>query len=48
MNLVVAAYRSSDPIAEADINSPDDIKNAMQALARSRVDVVIVLQTGCC
>jgi putative ABC transport system substrate-binding protein len=33
-------------VVEADINSPDDIEGAMETLAKSRVDVVIVLQTG--
>jgi putative tryptophan/tyrosine transport system substrate-binding protein len=33
-------------IAEADANSPGEIEPAMQALASSPVDVVIVLQTG--
>src|SRR6516165_6220511 len=33
-------------IAEADINSPDEIQGAVETLANSRVDVVIVLQTG--
>jgi putative tryptophan/tyrosine transport system substrate-binding protein len=33
-------------IAEADANSPGGIEPAMQALASSPVDVVIVLQTG--
>lgn len=44
--LISAAKALELTIAEADINSPDDIRNAMEALAKSRVDVVIVLQTG--
>jgi putative tryptophan/tyrosine transport system substrate-binding protein len=44
--LISAAKALELTIAEADINSPDDIQNAMEALAKSRVDVVIVLQTG--
>ena len=31
---------------EANANSPDEIKGAVEARANSRVDVVIVLQTG--
>jgi putative tryptophan/tyrosine transport system substrate-binding protein len=44
--LISAAKSSGLTIAEADINSPDDSEGAMEALAKSQVDVVIVLQTG--
>jgi putative ABC transport system substrate-binding protein len=44
--LVSAAKASELTIAEADINSPDEIEGAVETLANSRVDVVIVLQTG--
>jgi putative ABC transport system substrate-binding protein len=44
--LISAAKGAELTIAEADINSPDDIQSAMEALAKSRVDVIIVLQTG--
>jgi putative tryptophan/tyrosine transport system substrate-binding protein len=44
--LISAAKALELTIAEADINSPDDIQSAMEALAKSRVDVIIVLQTG--
>jgi putative ABC transport system substrate-binding protein len=43
---VLAAKALELTIAEADINSPDDVESAMEALAKSRVDVVIVLQTA--
>ena len=33
-------------IAEADVNSPNEIESAMETLANSRVDIIIVLQTG--
>lgn len=33
-------------IVEADANNPNEIKGALEALANSRADVVIVLQTG--
>jgi putative ABC transport system substrate-binding protein len=33
-------------VAEADVNDPTEIERAMEALASSQVDVVIVLQTG--
>jgi putative ABC transport system substrate-binding protein len=44
--LLSAAKALKLTVAEADINSPDDIEGAMETLAKSRVDVVIVLQTG--
>jgi ABC-type uncharacterized transport system substrate-binding protein len=44
--LVSAAKTAEMTIAEADINSPDEIEGAVEELANSRVDVVIVLQTG--
>jgi putative tryptophan/tyrosine transport system substrate-binding protein len=44
--LVSAANALELTIVEADANSPDEIKGAMETLANSRVDVVIVLQTG--
>jgi putative tryptophan/tyrosine transport system substrate-binding protein len=44
--LVSAAKALELTIVEADANSPDEIKGAVEALANSRVDVVIVLQTG--
>ena len=44
--LVSAAKALELTIAEADINSPDEIQGAVETLANSRVDVVIVLQTG--
>ena len=44
--LVSAAKALKLTIVEADANSPDEIKGAVEALANSRVDVVIVLQTG--
>jgi putative tryptophan/tyrosine transport system substrate-binding protein len=44
--LASAAKASELTIAEADINSPDEIEGAVETLANSRVDVVIVLQTG--
>jgi putative tryptophan/tyrosine transport system substrate-binding protein len=44
--LVSAAKALELAIAEADVNNPDEIERAMEALASSRVDVVIVLQTG--
>jgi putative tryptophan/tyrosine transport system substrate-binding protein len=44
--LVSAAKALEVAIAEADVNNPDEIERAMEALASSRVDVVIVLQTG--
>jgi putative ABC transport system substrate-binding protein len=33
-------------VLSADANQPEDIDNALQSLARARVDVVIVLQTS--
>ena len=44
--LVSAAKALELTIAEADINNPDEIQGAVETLANSRVDVVIVLQTG--
>jgi ABC-type uncharacterized transport system substrate-binding protein len=44
--LVSAAKALELTIAEADINSPDEIQGAVETLANSRIDVVIVLQTG--
>jgi putative ABC transport system substrate-binding protein len=44
--LISAAKASKLIVAQADINSPDEIEGAMETLANSRVDVVIVLQTG--
>jgi putative tryptophan/tyrosine transport system substrate-binding protein len=44
--LVSAANALELTIVEADANSPDEIKGAVETLANSRVDVVIVLQTG--
>ena len=44
--LVSAVKALELAIAEADVNNPDEIERAMEALASSRVDVVIVLQTG--
>jgi putative ABC transport system substrate-binding protein len=43
--LVSAAKALKLTVAEADINSPADIEVAMETLAKSQVDVVIVLQT---
>ena len=44
--LVSAAKALELTIAEADVNSPEEIENAVEALANARVGVVIVLQTG--
>jgi putative ABC transport system substrate-binding protein len=44
--LVAAAKALGLTIAEADVNSPDEIETAAKALASARVEVVIVLQTG--
>jgi putative ABC transport system substrate-binding protein len=44
--LVSAAKALELAIAEADVNNPDEIERAMEALASSRVDVVMVPQTG--
>jgi putative tryptophan/tyrosine transport system substrate-binding protein len=44
--LVSAAKALELTVAEADVNSPDEIERAAEALAGARVDVVIVLQTG--
>ena len=44
--LISAAKALELTTVEADANSPDEIKGALEALANSRVDVVIVLQTG--
>ena len=44
--LISAAKALELTIAEADVNSPDEIEGAVEALANSRVDVIIVLQTG--
>jgi putative ABC transport system substrate-binding protein len=44
--LVSAAEASKLVIAEADVASPNEIEGAMETLANSQVDVVIVLQTG--
>jgi putative ABC transport system substrate-binding protein len=44
--LLSAANALELTIVEADANSPDEIKGAVDTLANSRVDVVIVLQTG--
>jgi len=44
--LVSAANALELTIVEADANSPDEIKSAVETLANSRVDVIIVLQTG--
>jgi ABC-type uncharacterized transport system substrate-binding protein len=51
--LVSAAKALKLTIAEADVNRPDGIENAVEALANAKVDivkvdVVIVLQTGFC
>lgn len=44
--LAAAAKALNLTVTEADVNSPGEIKAAVEALANSRVDVVIVLQTG--
>jgi putative tryptophan/tyrosine transport system substrate-binding protein len=44
--LVSAAQAFELTIVEADANSPAEIKGAVEVLANSRADVVIVLQTG--
>jgi len=44
--LVSAAKALELTITEADVNRPDEIQNAVEALANAKVDVVIVLQTG--
>jgi putative tryptophan/tyrosine transport system substrate-binding protein len=44
--LVYAAKALELTTAEADVNSPDEIESAMEKLANTPVDVVIVLQTG--
>ena len=44
--LVAAAKSMELTVAEADVNSPDEIERATEALASAKVDVVIVLQTG--
>jgi ABC-type uncharacterized transport system substrate-binding protein len=44
--LAAAAKALELAVVEADINSPVEIKRAVEALANSRVDLVIVLQTG--
>jgi putative tryptophan/tyrosine transport system substrate-binding protein len=44
--LVAAAKALELTVVEADVNSPDQIENAAQALANAQVNVVIVLQTG--
>ena len=44
--LVAAAKAMELTVAEADVNSPDEIERATEALASAQVDVVIVLQTG--
>jgi hypothetical protein len=51
--LVSAAKTLELTTAEADVNRPDGIENAVEALANAKVDivkvdVVIVLQTGFC
>jgi putative tryptophan/tyrosine transport system substrate-binding protein len=44
--LVSAAKALELTVVEADANNPNEIKGAVEALANSRADVVIVLQTG--
>jgi putative tryptophan/tyrosine transport system substrate-binding protein len=44
--LAEAAKAQEMTIAEADVNDPTKIERAMETLASSQVDVVIVLQTG--
>ena len=44
--LASAAEALKLTIVEADANSPNEIKGAVEALANSQVDVIIVLQTG--
>jgi putative ABC transport system substrate-binding protein len=44
--LIAAAKALGLSVAEADINNPTEIERAMETLATSQVDVVIVLQTG--
>jgi putative tryptophan/tyrosine transport system substrate-binding protein len=44
--LVAAATALEWTIAEADVNSPGETERAVETLASSQVDVVIVLQTG--
>jgi putative ABC transport system substrate-binding protein len=44
--LAAAAKALELSIEEADVNDPTEIERAMETLARSQVDVVIVLQTG--
>lgn len=44
--LVEAAKALELTVAEADVNDPTEIERAMETLASSQVDVVIVLQTG--
>jgi putative ABC transport system substrate-binding protein len=44
--LAEAAKALEMTVAEADVNDPTEIERAMETLASSQVDVVIVLQTG--
>jgi putative tryptophan/tyrosine transport system substrate-binding protein len=43
--LVTAAKAMELTVVEADVNRPEEIEGAVEALANQRVDVVIVLQT---
>ncbi len=44
--LAAAAKALELSVAEADVNDPTEIERAMEALASSKVDIVIVLETG--
>jgi putative ABC transport system substrate-binding protein len=44
--LEVSARALEVKVVSADANQPEDLDNALQALAKARVDVVIVLQTS--
>jgi ABC-type uncharacterized transport system substrate-binding protein len=43
--LVIAARALELTVVEADVNRPEEIEGAVEALASQRVDIVIVLQT---
>jgi ABC-type uncharacterized transport system substrate-binding protein len=44
--LAAAAKALELSVAEADVNDPTEIERAMESLASSKVDVIIVLETG--
>jgi ABC-type uncharacterized transport system substrate-binding protein len=44
--LVAAGKATNLLVTEADVNDPTEIERAMETLASSQVDVIIVLQTG--